>query len=411
MTRINSLFHRVEKEGARSIEVAGIRVGFKLTANGFMKKFSNNIRDPFSSIVFDVDTLARIDDRFMDKATAEWSKSLEEDSTKGDTIKAFVIRQRLNVRLPGRRFGFEIHDGGKRIGMAIEAIRTKHVSGTADTPYLPSEVEGKRFSDCNYFHIHFLKDDAVGDAETQFRENHGDNILLDNLCYMLSISESLEKGSLVFKLAQLERNLVEVAKAPPEIRPGPPINPQTLFFRESEERLIELVDVVRKLLEPALSFLWVLEREPQLVESEYHGLTEHSGLRRLRGLAPYSPVRFLRINGDELRPIEVHHGADVARALDTHGKISIPGLVYTKGYERKSCSVWVQAYARCADQVVRQKATELLRARDADPSRSVEINDELAQLLNEWGTTLTKQRLSQSPIYAARIVSTAQPTG
>jgi hypothetical protein len=356
MKNTDSIFYRIQKEGAAALRAFGLTEGFQLDLSPFVTNISNSYNDSFPVFVFDLETAGGISSRFEQIQAAE-GLPIEEDLSDDDlrALNSLVTEERFKANIPARRFGVELQSKTFSVALAIEAIKAVNLENNVSIPYERFEISGRKISDCNFFRIYSLYQEQTESAQNS-------QIILHPRYYYLSISEAIKTGIFAFDAPYLAASQYNLTAVPFHFN-RKIVYPSELFNAPAE--FIEAYgEGTSKVLSATFDFLWTLQREPKIFKQKIKDFKESNRLRRSMRRPPFSAIHTIDIDADELRRLESHRAEEIAHALATKGGYKIEGLVLVGGHPKPSTGKYIEAYARCADEVVRHVATDLLRHND-----------------------------------------------
>jgi hypothetical protein len=374
MTTSNSIFHRIQKEGTKSLAVPALRDGFTIDLGPFANRLSPHIMDPYPVYTIDWQDANLLNARFT-QIMAQQGLDMAEIVRSRDTLDPDDFMAGLNLyheelhtaKIPSPRFGVEFNLGnGAVMALACEARRDKtHV-------YSFHECKDMRLADCEFLYVNFLT------AAPTTSESYSGKTDLSDVCGLIHprsirVANAIENYWGTFNLSS---DNFKVTKHPP-VKKETKLTLDGLFEPRdiNETKLVAdgIIDAVNHLF----VCFWILAREPLLAPQTNETFEETNKLRRQRRMAPLSSIHRIRIDQDELRRLESTRASEIETALRTKGGYKIPGLVLVGsevgGYERPSTGQWVNAHARCADDVVRNQATKLLQTEPVDFNALAEL--------------------------------------
>jgi len=160
MQNVQSIFHKLQKEGVKTLEVSRVKEGFTLDFEPFIAKVSNRFNDQFPVSVIDSSVAGIITEKYFQIQAAN-GLELKKEKAQSDYVAALSLltEELFSVRLPARRFGIEVWTDTSAAALVFEAVKVKQTVGTGAVYYTASECTDFKISDCNFFNIYSLEYD------------------------------------------------------------------------------------------------------------------------------------------------------------------------------------------------------------------------------------------------------------
>lgn len=349
---MKSIFHHLQRTGGRNVTVLGEAYPGQIDTSWFYPKIEHTFQVPFPVHCVSEKDATIIDGRFAELIEGELETS--------EVIRPFqpmppaAVQELLKVKLPAKRFGFELRDEGVyTAAILFEVLESAPVRGVSKVVVANENTGDVRLGNCDSLRLNFM-----------WWDHGADKVNLDYYTFYLLLNPEKYGFSTLWDYEQA-------------------LLPGARGAQLDHESLTDIEAIARK----ALMLLWARSRPTIQVREKVEKHTTGNSLLRGTQKPRLSPTHYYKIDPVELRRLETEAvRREITKTLADGSTKSIDGVVLVDGYDHFG-GKRVLPYARCENEKLRLEATRLLQRVPCDL-------DALAAMIVEHGNHSTRARIA-----------------